>query len=164
MSSYLVNYIEKSKIDFDVNIIVCKPDLEHKNHIDNLLYADRVDLARVSLSAGFDKTLGCKISKIVELLNKDRTNIFNKILILSNYTDAVSSLKIILGKNREHVEIETYDNFDGDLQGIDKIYLIDLPIEINKKNKKIIRFKKLNILFIDHKLEKDLISNFFNDI
>lgn len=164
MSSYLVNYIEKSKIDFDVNIIVCKPDLEHKNHIDNLLYADRVDLARVSLSAGFDKTLGCKISKIVELLSKDHSNIFNKILILSNYTDAVSSLKIILGKNRENVEIETYDNFDGDLQGIDKIYLIDLPLEISKKNKKIIRFKKLNIFFIDHKLEKDLISNFFNDI
>ena len=63
-----------------------------------------------------------------------------------------------------NVILSTYEQYDGNLQNIGKIYLIDLPLVVNKKSKKIIRFNMIDVFFIDHELEKELISDFFNNI
>jgi hypothetical protein len=129
-----------------------------------LIYSKKTELAKISLSGGYEKSLGGKISNIVESLARDQLPKEQNILILSNYTSVINSLKIIIGKDKMNVILSTYEQYDGNLQNIGKIYLIDLPLVVNKKNKKIIRFNMIDVFFIDHELEKELISDFFNNI
>ena len=164
MDSYIVSNISYPPSNIEINVKLSKIDLTHREYLDNLIYCKKTELAKISLSGGYEKSLGGKISNIVESLARDQLPKEQNILILSNYISVINSLKIIIGKDKMNVILSTYEQYDGNLQNIGKIYLIDLPLVVNKKNKKIIRFNMIDVFFIDHELEKELISDFFNNI
>ena len=164
MNSYIVSNINYPPSEIEINVKLSKIDVTHREYLDNLINCEKTELAKISLSGGYEKSLGGKISNIIESLAREDLPKEQNILILSNYISVINSVKIIIGKDKMNVILSTYEQYDGNLQNIGKIYLIDLPLVVNKKSKKIIRFNMIDVFFIDHKLEKELISDFFNNI